>query len=181
MSIAILTTPRIRPYRGFEDPALPDGFWVVHASVLGDGSGGLQEIVIRFSSALEPAPSAIWNVEQLVINHTGLAGTVTRIDFGNMDRQAAENSTGALQKLFAFRLLDFGASFAGSAIDFGEKLNLPLFLGSSGKQISGDLSFDAPNVTATSFSVNVQGYFWGPGAINAPGGPQRPANSLYGR
>ena len=181
MSIAILTTPRIRPYRGFVEPQFPDGFWVVHASVLGDATGGLQEIVIRMSSALEPAVSILWNIEQLVINHTGLAGTVTRIDFGNMDRQAAENSTGALQKLFALPLLDFGASFAGSAIDATQRLNLPIFLGSAGKQVSGDLSFDAPNTNATSFSVNVQGYFWGPGAINAPGGPQRPPNPLYGR
>lgn len=181
MSISILTTPRIRPYRGFEDPGLPDGFWVVHASVLGDGSGGLQEIVIRFSSALEPAVSTLWNLEQAVVSHNGLAGTVTRVDFGNMDFQAAENSTGGLVKVFALPLLDFGASFPGSAIDFENRLNLPLFLGSARKQVSGDLSFDAPNTTGTSFSVNVQGYFWGPGAINAPGGPQRPVNSLYGR
>lgn len=134
---------------------------------------------IRFSAATSPNVSTLWNLEQLMLNTTNLSRTV-RMDFGNMDRQPIGESTGALTKLYQLQLEDFGTAAPGAGLDLDSQL-LPLFLGTADKGLSGDLAFDLDNVTATSFAVMAQGFFWGPGAVNAPGGPQRPATSLYGR
>lgn len=179
MTIQLTLPPSVRPFRAFEDPALPDGYWVAHGSVLGDGSGGLMSVNIRFSSATEPNVSTLWNLEQLMIDTTNLSRTV-RMDAGNMDRQPIGESTGALSKLWQLALIDFGTAAAGAGLDLDSQL-LPLFLGRADKGVAGDLAFDLDNVTGTSFAVMAQGFFWGPGAVNAPGGPQRPVGSLFGR
>jgi len=176
MSIQLTVPPTIRPFRGFEDPALPNGYWAVHASVLGDGSGGLMSVNIRFSSATEPNPSTLWNLEQLTVSHTG-TNTLFRMDLGNMDPFPIGPSTGALRKEYEEIL---SATISGRSTNTTAKI-LPIFLGAAGKAVNGDLAFDVTNVNATSLSVFAQGYFWGPEAINAPGGPQRPVTGLFGR
>ena len=178
MSIQLTVTPVIRPFRGFAEPALPDGYWVVHQSVLGDASGGLMSINIRFSSAAQPNVSTMWSMEQLLFSATADGSRDVRIDFGNMDIFPVDNSTGARQKVSRGVSNDLG-SISGSAINLTTGSASKLFLGAAGKDVNGDLAFDTDNVDATSFSVFVQGYFWGPAAINAPGGPQRPATGLY--
>lgn len=180
MAISLTVTPKIRPFRGFAQPELPDGFWAAHASVLGDGSGGLQSVNIRFSSATEPNVSTLWNLEQLLIFHQN--NNNVRVDFGNMDIFPPESSTGALSKLIHLTLVDFGTAPVGRGLPLTDvSSSLPIFLGAAGKDVNGDLTFDIDNVTGVSFSVFAQGYFWGPASINAPGGPQRPLTGLYGR
>jgi len=180
MSVQLTVTPFIRPFRGYADPALPDGYWVVHQSVLGDGTGGLMSINIRFSSAAQPNVSTLWSMEQLLFNLTFEGDQDLRIDFGNMDILPADNSSGARAKIIHMRSEDLG-NLIGSALPILQASTAKIFLGAAGKEVNGDLAFDADNNDATSFSVYVQGYFWGPAAINAPGGPQRPVNGLYAR
>lgn len=179
MSIQLTVPPAIRPFRAFAEPELPDGYWAVHAAVLGDASGGLMSINVRFSTGTEPNPSSLWNLEQLMLRHTAVTALNCRIDYGNMDVQPNNGSTGALNKVYQLFLIDMGAVDTGAA---GSLLSnqLPLFLGAARKEVNSDLAFDVNNVNAASFVVMAQGYFWGPGAINAPGGPQRPARGLFG-
>lgn len=179
MTIQLTTPPTIRPFRAFADPALPDGYWVTHASVLGDATGGLMSVNIRFSSAAGPNVSTLWNLEQLMMHVTGASQDV-RIDFGDMDRQPIGDSTGALFKIYQVNLADLGTAAGGRAMAL-PSLIAPLFLGTADKGVNGDLAFDVDNEDGTSFMVLAQGYFWGPGAVNAPGGPQRPATGLYAK
>ncbi len=177
MSVALTVPPLIRPFRGFPEPQLPDGYWVVHASALGDLSGGVLSVNIRFSAATEPNPSTLWNLEQLAI--TAPTGTVgIRVDYGNMDFHPIGTSTGSLSKLFTLNTDRTEVSSAESPL-INRRL-IPVFLGQARKDVSGDLSFDVDNADGVSLSVLAQGFFWGPGAINAPGGPQRPLTSLFG-
>jgi len=180
VSIQLTVPPTIRPFRGWADPALPDGFWVVHASVLGDASGGLQSINIRFSSAGQPNVSNLWNIEQMILGMSTPSAQRVRMDFGNMDIQPVGISTGALTKLVSLLLEDLGAAPASGALA-KLKDDMPIFLGSAGKEVNGDVAWDVTNILNVSFNVFVQGYFWGPGAINAEGGPQRPATGLFGQ
>jgi len=180
MSVQLTVTPFIRPFRGFAEPAFPDGYWVVHQSVLGDATGGLMSVNIRFSSAAQPNVSLLWSVEQLLLSTTADGSKDVRIDFGNMDIIPIELSTGARQKVARAQSSDMG-NIAGGGMNLESGTNTKIFLGAAGKDVSGDLAFDADNIDASSLSVFVQGYFWGPAAINAPGGPQRPATGLYSR
>lgn len=179
MSVVITIPPTIRPFRGYEEAALPDGYWAAHASVLGDGSAGLASINVRFSTVTEPNASTLWNLEQLLVSVTSSVVSF-RLDYGLMDQFPVGISTGVLTKLIQGELEDFGTVAGGRALNF-KSLALPLFLGAGRKDTNSDLSIDVDNVNATSLTVFAQGFFWGPGAINAPGGPQRPATSLYGR
>jgi len=180
VSIQLTVTPLIRPYRGWFDPALPDGFWVVHTSVLGDGSGGVMSVNIRFSSAAQPNVSTLWNLEQVAIAHTNPVAGVARVDFGNMDIHPVGSSTGSLLKLFGATLVDLGTSPGEVATPLDETVITPIFMGAAGKEVNGDLAFDMDNVNSASMSIFCQGFFWGPDAINAEGGPQRPPSALFG-
>jgi len=178
MAISIQIGPIIRPFRGFTDAALPDGFWVAHGAVLGDVSGGLMSVNIRFSASAQPASSLLWSMDQLIVDHTSGSVRDFRIDFGGFDLQPIQGSTGSLTKIIHFQIEDLGSAVPGSAMSISDTIR-HIFLGSPRKDVNVDLSFDTDNVDANSFSVFVQGFFWGPAAINAPGGPQRPLTSLY--
>jgi len=180
VSIQLTVGPLIRPYAGYAAPGLPDGFWAVHASVLGDATGGLQSINIRFSASVQPSVSALWNLEQLIASHSNPSNSTIRIDFGNMDIFPVGSSTGALTKQAGAILNALPVFTATEALRINQLIDKPIFLGAAGKAVNGDIAFDMDNVDATSFSIFAQGYFWGPGALNAEGGPQRPPNSLYG-
>lgn len=180
MSINIINPPTVRPFRGFADPALPDGYWIHHGSVLGDSSGGLRQVIIRFSTATDPNVSTLWNLEQLTISSGENGAATASLDYGNMDVQPPGNSTGGLFKVYLIALPDFGAVSVLRSMDIARPA-LPLFLGAAGKEVNGQLLFSTDNVLNASFTVAAQGYFWGPAALNAPGGPQRPATGLFGR
>jgi len=179
VTVTLTIAPIIRPFRGFEDPALPDGYWAAHGGLLGDASGGLQSINIRMSSSAQPNVSLLWSLEQLVMDQSGVPGRDLRIDYGGFDIQPLQGSNGSLTKLIQLRMLDlpgFSTAVAITKSDVGR----PIFLGAARKDVNVDLAFDVVNTDGSSLSVFAQGFFWGPAAVNAPGGPQRPLTSIYG-
>jgi len=177
MTITLTIAPIIRPFRGFADPALPDGYWAAHGAVLGNASGGLMSVNIRMSTSAQPSVSLLWSLEGLMVEGgTGVDSSV-RMDYGGFDLQPLQGSTGSLVKLVRIPLVVMGAG--GLALSV-EDLGLPIFLGAARKDVNVDLAFDVSNANGVSFGAFAQGFFWRPGAINAPGGPQRPQTSLYG-
>jgi len=180
VTITITVAPIIRPFRGFADPALPDGYWGVNVGLLGDASGGLMSINIRMSASAQPSASLLWNIEQFIVDTSLNGPRDMRLDYGGFDIFPLQGSTGSVTKLMAVRLEDMGAGIGGGSTRMGS-LGLPIFLGSPRKDVNVDLSLDTDNSNGANLSWFVQGFFWGPGAVNAPGGPQRPLTSLYGR
>ena len=119
-------------------------------------------------------------MEQLAIHSDVGGGVNLRIDYGGFDVFPVGISTSALVKLLHVQLNDLGTAAGGSGLKL-EDSAVPVFLGSARKDVNVDLSFDVDNNDGLGFSVFVQGYFWGPGAVNAPGGPQRPVAGLYAK
>jgi len=167
----------IRPFRGYEDPGLPQGFWHFRLAALGDATGGQLSVAIRFQIVGRPSPSQLWSLDQLMINSTTSSTAISaRLQVVNMDQVPAMGSTGALSDTYSMEL---------SPDTFGVALRrqlcqLPLFVGQPiDNNLNAGLQIDVPNVNALSLNVRAQGYFWGPGAINAPGGVRRPVDGLY--
>jgi len=134
-------------------------------------------INVRFSASAEATNSQMYSLEQLAIHATDAAALPVRIDMGNFDATPSQGSTGAIFTTYTVTLVVSAGSGASLPLN---AINLPLFLGAPRKDINVDLSFDKVNDGVGSLAVSAQGYFWGPGAINAEGGPQRPPSSLYG-
>lgn len=181
MAIILTVAPLIRPFRGFSDPALPAGYWAAKSSVLGDGSGSLQSLDIRFTPSTGGTNSLMYSLEQLMINVTRNTLPDCRLDLANFDPFPSQASTGAVTVFYAFPLVVDPANSGRLAMSPRDMTFLPLFLGATIKDANAEIGVDVDNVTATSLAVFAQGFFWTPGAINAPGGPQRPPNSVYGR
>ena len=181
MAIILTVAPLIRPFRGSEDPAMPAGWWAAKSSVLGDVSGSLMSLDIRFSSATEPATSLMYSLEQYNVNVSRATALFCRLDVGLFDGFPTQASTGSVVTFYAFVLTTDPSASGRAGMDPRDSAFLPLFLGAPQKDTTVVLGTDMDNVDATSLSVFAQGYFWTPGAINAPGGPQRPATSVYAR
>jgi len=181
MAIILTVAPLLRPFRASADPAMPAGLWVAKSSVLGDASGSLMSLDIRFSTAALPATSLMYSLEQYAVNVSRDTALDCRLDIGLFDGFPTQASTGAVTVFYAFFLTTDPSNSGRAALNLRDHSFLPLFLGAPQKDTTVELGTDIDNVVATSLSVMAQGYFWSPGAINAPGGPQRPPNSIYGR
>jgi len=180
MTVTLTDSPTLRPFAAYADPGLPEGYWASHLSLLGDATGGLQSINIRMSASAQPNPSTIWSLEQLAIFHGTGGGLNIRMDYGGFDVFPVGSSSSTLLKLLQIALFDLGTASSGSAMNLVDT-KVSTFLGSARKDVNVDLSFDSDNADGVGFSVFAQGYYWGPGAINAPGGPRRPVEGLYHR
>lgn len=178
MTVQGFAPPALRPYRGYADPALPLGYWFYENSTLGDGTGGLNIIRVDFQEAGEPSPSIIWNLEQFNLHTTNFSVFDARLTILGMDRIP---QLGAGINITPIYHLSLGPISSGSALNTNFP-PMPLFLGQPiDNGLTGAIQFDLDNVTGQAFLVHAQGFYWGPAAMNAPGGPQRPATSAYGR
>jgi len=177
MTVVVAAPPAFRNFRGWADPGLPDGYWYYENSSLGDASGGLNIIQVTFQAVDEPAPSLIWSLEQFNLHST--AGVETaKITITNMDRVPQLGAGINLVRAYAIELV---STPIGAALALRDMV-VPIFLGQAidNNQIS-DLQFDAANSNGQVILLHAQGYFWGPGAINAEGGPRRPLGSIFGQ
>jgi len=179
MSITVALPPTLRPFRGFDNPAFPAGYWAIFASVLGDVSLGLMQVSIHFQEAGDPRPSLIYSLEEMMIFTTIGGAQSVRMNVFNMDDLPTGESTGSISTNYRFRLEDLGVLALGAALS-DENSRLPIFLGSPIKNANNATAvFAIDNIDAASLAVKAQGYYWGPAAINAMGGPQRPDTGLY--
>jgi len=67
-----------------------------------------------------------------------------------------------------------------SAVGLQDLSGLPIWL--DAPNAAGDdagLRFEFDNVNLRLYAVTTRGYIWGPEAVLAPGGPQRPPNGLF--
>lgn len=71
-----------------------------------------------------------------------------------------------------------GQNRLGQAL-VGTSIPLPIFLGAPTPAVGARILFEWENVEGDSLSVKLGGYYWSIGAINAVGGPQRPAQGLF--
>lgn len=176
----------LRPFRAYADPGLPAGYWVVHVGILGDASGGAAQQFLEFSRVGTSRPSQMYSLEALVIDQSinpqsEPFDSYALMEILRFDQLPAQGGTGAQFWWYGLHLKDIGGQRIGAAIQ-QEAGYLPIFLGAPDKQLLGSfILIEHNNFNGAIFSVKAEGYFWNPGAINAPGGPRRPIDGLYSR
>jgi len=174
-----LRTVEYRPWNAFENPAFPEGAWFVSQSIAHAGGGGLVTAQVRFQAAGENLSSRLWSLEQFSLDTLGaLGGIVVEVQTVNLE---TFERVGTVAQAVAFQMNDLPIS--GRAVKGSELSFLPWFLG-------------APRIEGLSAGLDIRtldggvgertnqflsGYFWGPAARNAPGGPQRPHTGLFGQ
>jgi len=167
-------------------PGLPDGYWTIGGDDVGDASGGSmvwQHFFAQPSSGFGD-PSSFFSIEQMVMSVTIDLDRLVQIVISGMDQNTqvpTSTSTGVVC-IYTVPLTADGISSASIRPDQG--VNSKIWVGRFAGVTPGDsglINLTTPNPTATdSFRVKLQGFFWGPEAMNAPGGLQRPVNGIYG-
>lgn len=180
MSVLFRTPYSPRAWRGYDDPGLPVGMYIAYGVVLGDASGGRQEVEIEFKRANAAVSGNHYNIEQM---NVFVAGTVTTLDL----KIQAINFERLQNFMIGERIWRYDLSSDGSAAVAGSNqaisFPLPKFLG-QGSIVPGEASTftcSVNNVLSNLLSVAVQGYIWEPRSMMAPGGLRRPIDGLYGR
>lgn len=152
---------------------MPLGIWRATESVIGDASGGVEEIDIRFQFTDGPRSSLLFSLEQYHVSATRASAGTVRMQTLNMDRQ---DPTTLPTPIWSVPLLP--ASQGGVATADAERGRL--FLGApSGPNETSILLFSLNNVLNDILHVTAGGYYWGPRSINAEGGPSKPLEGLY--
>lgn len=184
MTVSLLVPIQRRPFRGYADPGLPNGIWIVQSSVLGDAGGGnlLLDIVFKDGSLVVPESSLLYNIEQLNLFVSDTNDQIASVNPANWD-DITPGATGTTGTIVGWQLSSMSA-VNGSVqrlFDGGHMgTQVRWFLGQVRKNTTNTIvRFQVANA-AKSLSIKAEGYIWGPEAVNAPGGPRRPADSLYG-
>jgi len=165
-----------RPFTSQGDPTLPDQMWVAGGSVEGDGSGGDRIVVLEFKGAGVALATAAFSLEYVTV--TSLAPTARTLEIVSSNMDFILGLPANNQYLGFADLEDLSANQAIMAQD---KLKLPAYLGiPRSTALAATLTFTTANENLISLVVHASGYRWGGAAFLAPGGPRRPANSIYG-
>jgi len=175
MAVSEDSRVRLLPFRAFGG-ALPAGLWLGQGFVVGDASGGLANLNIQVNLLSEPFSALIMTLEQVTFQPS-LTTTHTYL----------LEARGFTTRGVASRLPHIGfaaiAGTAGPAALFAdEMLAKPFYLGQIDRMagLDTELHWQTNNADGETFIVNNLGYYWTPEAMNAPGGPQRPQNGLFG-
>lgn len=175
MSIEVVEPIRLLPFKGYEDPGLPDAIWAVSATVSGDATGGQRTIDIAFDASGANLSGRLYNIEQYEAFDSEGTLKVIRVQAENLgfppfvlvqdwgiQMQVLSSSADVIAMVESTRQLS--GVFLGRQID----TVTAAFLSSRIANSNGDV-----------FRVGAWGYMWSPRAINAPGGPRRPIDGLF--
>lgn len=160
---------------GYPQAALPNGVWFSTGSVLGDGSAGFTTVNHVFKQAGAPPNNQLYSLESCqVAASEGIGETV------------AIQGAGFTQT--------FGFSFQTGALTVINPAAPSTFNIETVRAFRGTFLGELTRATAVAAQINVRianpgvgpflqsalvGYFWGPEAKSAPGGPQRPPTGLF--
>lgn len=164
-----------RPWGGYDDPALPEGIWVVLAIVTGNGSGGIMQVNIVFQQ-FEAARlgSEMFSIEQLSCQTSVNVTEQCQVETFNMGPLPSN------PKWLLF-IEDGGAGVNSSSSRANAIAYNGLFLdGPILPAQTAALSLTVANADPKVMLVSAEGYIWGARSRSLPGGPRQPPNGLYG-
>lgn len=165
------------------DQGLPAGHWSCSGASEGDASGGDVTFQHIFSSpANNLGDSNLYSIEQICMNTTDNTPTGALLEIRGMDRGVGSVSIpdDPVDRIYALDYDSINAAITqramsrpnGYKIWVGRYQGIPTDL--------GDMRWRMQNVGATeSFNVAIYGYYWTPGAVNAPGGLRKPPGDIY--
>ncbi len=174
MTLVIAVELRNRPWRGYDDPGLPEGAWFAAGQNVGDASGGTLEFQLRFKDAGSPRTNRFFNLEQIFCHLSALTQDF-ELQMLNMDDWPAAITQD-------FRWILEGVAGPSTATTTLVQTGKPIFLGrASTPNAIGAMNVITANPTASNIAAfYAQGYWWGPRSVMAPGGLRRPIDSIYG-
>ena len=171
MAIADTSPIRHLGFNGFADPALPNGMWDGVLSLTGDASGDELSMSLIFAETAAAQNERFYNIEWLSWRHninTALNGILNVINF----QQSASRT-------FGLQIIASSANTGGAAANINA-LSLPIWLGAQDNgATNARIEMASENNLNDSQRLIAGGYWWGPEAILADGGPQRPQTSLF--
>lgn len=173
MSVPLTTQFFRRPFRAYDDPSLPEGYWTAGTAVVGDNTGGSRSISIAFQTSNQGRSGNMFSLEQLSVSDANNVAKDFAMQANGLD--TIGNQAGIHDIVGS---LSAGVATAGIAATTYLALRR-LFLGAPFSSVGAFLIFVVDNVDGASFEIAAQGYIWGPRSIMAKGGPQRPANGIY--
>lgn len=177
MSVAITFRVETRPWRGYDDPSLPEYQWFGQGLLAGDASGGTITVDLLFKFSGQALNGQLWNVEQLAVSSG--EGTLTGCSLITLNLDFLTNVRAAALRAWTLPLTQ--AITNGDAQTPPDVLPKPLFLGqANGAALVAGLRFVVDNAAAGQLNVSASGYVWGPRSVMAPGGIQRPVGALFG-
>lgn len=175
MSTIVVVQTQLLNQLGYLQPELPSGVWFSSGKVDGDASAGETTIQHEFKGASAPAGQQFYSIEQVWVDiedavsreiaYIGiLIGGTFPFDFRAALQSVAVSPTRSI--------LTAGSIDAFRGIILGELTRQT--------QTAATMNVSIANPGAgVGFRSNLSGYFWGPEAKSAPGGPQRPAGGLF--
>lgn len=166
-------------------PGLPSGVWSASNDDEGDASGGIisfQHIFRNTSNNL--GDTNLYNIEQVVCGTQNTFLTAARLTINGMDPGTGQvSSPRPVDRIFQYPLDDVVTGSGFQRAIPADKGTVPLWVGTySGVDTDlGDMIFALGNPGGGSRVIfAVYGYFWAPGAVNAPQGIRRPEGSIWG-
>jgi len=176
MTISGTTRLAFLPFRS-PGGAFPDGIWTSQLTVIGDASGGDVVLVHDVITLTEPFSALMLTLEQLTVDDGESSARGYLLQAIGFEEH---NPIGNNNLLINFVTVDG----VGSVSCLGPEglLRKPVLFGRCDRTSGQDssISVRTPNVDGGSFRDALWGYYWGPGAMNEPGGPRRPPGSLFG-
>lgn len=161
------------PWNGYLDPGLPAGHWQGSIQVTGDASGGVAVLTFLFAQGNNSVNERMYNIELMEFRISDDVVQTGIMNIINMGFLLSRSISLPLNPVVP-------VDVAVSALDHSA-FRLPIWLGSqSVPGTPSSIEFNFGNENAPNFRAIVQGYFWEPRSLLAPGGPRRPAEALYG-
>jgi len=165
-------------------PGFPLGVWSASDDDEGDATGGaitFQHIFRNTSNNL--GDTNLYNIEHLFCGVQDATQDACRLTINGMDPGTGQGSTSRpIDRVYTFSLI---ANDVPDALFIQSTRprdsTVPIWVGTyDGPDTDlGDMIIALENKDGDRVSVGVYGYYWAPGAVNAPGGIQRPPNGLW--
>jgi len=176
--VSVTTNTRIRflPFRSPPDPSFPSGIWTGQMFAAGDATGGQIFMQLDINLLTEPFSAMMFTLEQLLVNDSNSNRSYLFEATGFEEHDPVGNRNVILE----FRTELGPLNETGLRQD--QMLNKPLFLGRADRRSGQDtrIRLITDNANGIGYHVELFGYYWLPGAMKAPGGPQRPPGALFG-
>lgn len=180
MSVLARFRVDVRPYSGYNDPALPISGWIAQGGAVGDASGGNLTMDFNFMDGEEiPRISELFNLEQIAIDTTGGSEGLF-METRNMDNLSPARAGSPQKWAWIVSVVLGNAALRNDATPKGP---LPIWLGAPNQDAPSSeagLRFTWANTNLRLYAITIQGYRWGPRSVLAPGGPQRPPFGYFG-
>ena len=176
MTVSARTRTVFLPFRS-AGGAFPAGIWTSQLLAIGDASGGDILLIHEVFTLTEPFSALLLTLEQVQLDIDQNAPAEWLFQAVGFEEH---NPVGNNNITIAFNTVASIGNVSAQAP--GDLLRKPLFLGrcdrTSGQ--ASEISLRSANNDLNAFRDALYGYYWGPEAMNAPGGPQRPPGSLFG-